>query len=778
MHCLFSPIKSISPFIASLMLMACAAPPVSHEQSAPENTNQNFTLIQNNYSRALPKQAKGLTLLETHYHADLDDKVLPYRDLISRIEFHSTPSNCTAHRMQELDDAESLNPASLISRYIRWGCAQNEAEKARLSDEILSISYAMLQSGDGLTAETAIKLSEVDEAYALLSFWGWYIFDMEIKIDDNERLIYQFHTLSSVTNKFQLFHFENMDLLQRFYEQRMQTNVPLRTVSLITMRSFLESNDPSSITFIARNLMLKQEYQQVVDKVEPYHENSTILAALLVEAYVKLERYQEASVILGSIELDAENGFPEALLSQALMISTLVDFEKGFPQVDRILKTLDIISQENASLYPFVKKLLGHPNAVPVLRDILQNLEYEPHWLDAIKRASFILQAGGHSKQLFELLSMLIEEGVADNRIYYQMALLYRHGNGVEQDEEKAKHFYFQSAEAGFDLAQTEVGFLYQNGLLGLSQDIEQAKSWYVKASKQKGKAAHTALKQLASLYLDSNDSVSVETGMRYLEQAIDVGDNVAYCYLAGVYEHSPLPQISNLDKAVELYKLGAGKGAVDCMFELGYLYESKFENYTESFKWYSKAAQKGDYAAMTNLGRFYDAGLGVKKDYTKAKNYYEAAIRGENLAAYVNLGLLYENGWGVEQSYEKAAELYQSAAKRGDDQAIHNLGVMYSNGHYYEQDKEQAFQLYKQAAELGNRFSLYNVANAYRYGRGVDANHLLAIEFYNKALKAGLDDAICSLADMYRDYPDLENSEKANFYNELAQAKLGKQCF
>lgn len=768
---IFTFTKSLVPLTAWAMLSACATQPNVVQYKV---TNQNFKLIENTYKGEVPSQAVWQAKLHDYYSSNLDEKILPYRELIADIEFHSTPTNCSVTRHTQLAQAEKLNPSSLISRYIRWGCSQSEEEKQAISQEMFNISHAMLTSGSGLTPESAITLSEIDEAYALLSFWGWYIFDMEIKIDESEQLVYQFHTISSVSNKFQLFHFKNMGLLKRFYDQRMQSDVAPRTVSLITMRSFLEREDPSSMAFIARNLMLKQEYQQVVDKIEPVYTRSVVLAALLVEAYVKLEMYQEASAVLGEIEIDAENGFVEGLLSQALMISTLVDFQEGFYQVNRILKTVDLVSEENASLYPFVRKLLGHPNAVPILRNILQNLEHDPDWVSAIKRAMYVLRGSGHYEQLFDVLTLLIEEEVADHNVFYQTALLYRHGNGVEKNEEQAKSYYIKAAELDFDIAQAELGYLHQYGLVGFPKDIELAKTWYLKAIEQEGLAAPTALRQLARLHVSYDTPNDIDQAVKYYRQAINLGSADAHCEIATLFDK----KMKNNEITLKYYEKGARLGSVDCMFELGHFYESRLKNYETSMEWYNRAAKAGDYSAMTNLGRFYDSGLGVDVDYLKAKQYYEAAIQGENLAAYVNLGLLYERGLGVEKDLEKAAKLYETAANKGDDQAMHNLAVMYATGQHFEQNRERAFTLYVQAAELGNRFSLYNVGNAYRYGRGAETDLNQAIHYYKKALKAGLNDAICSLANMYRDYPEMENEEQARHYNKLSKKRLGVSCF
>src|SRR5690606_2919546 len=54
-------------------------------------------------------------------------------------------------------------------------------------------------------------------------------------------------------------------------------------------------------------------------------------------------------------------------------------------------------------------------------------------------------------------------------------------------------------------------------------------------------------------------------------------------------------------------------------MFSLAYLYQYGLgvpQNYKEAFNWYSKAAQKGNASANTNLGYMYQYGYGVRQNY------------------------------------------------------------------------------------------------------------------------------------------------------------------
>ena len=58
----------------------------------------------------------------------------------------------------------------------------------------------------------------------------------------------------------------------------------------------------------------------------------------------------------------------------------------------------------------------------------------------------------------------------------------------------------------------------------------------------------------------------------------------------------------------------------------------NKSKKYTEAFRCFEKAAGFGHFRAQINLGYYYYAGLGVKKDYEKAINYLRKAAESDNI--------------------------------------------------------------------------------------------------------------------------------------------------
>ncbi len=71
-----------------------------------------------------------------------------------------------------------------------------------------------------------------------------------------------------------------------------------------------------------------------------------------------------------------------------------------------------------------------------------------------------------------------------DARAQFSLGEAYRHGEGVEEDDEQAAHWYRQAAEQGHAEAQYMLGLAYRFGQ-GVEQDHEQAVHWYRKAAEQ-----------------------------------------------------------------------------------------------------------------------------------------------------------------------------------------------------------------------------------------------------------------------------------------------------
>jgi hypothetical protein len=145
-------------------------------------------------------------------------------------------------------------------------------------------------------------------------------------------------------------------------------------------------------------------------------------------------------------------------------------------------------------------------------------------------------------------------------------------------------------------------------------------------------------------------------------------------------------------------------------------------------------AVEAGDTAAMVELGRRYEDGLGVVQDFAQAHEWYLKAAQAGNALGMKNLGVLYQNGRGVAQDYAQARRWFQKAAQAGNVDAMAIFGGMYEFGLGGVQDYAQARRWLQKAANAGNAIGMTALGMLYENGWGVARSARKADEWYRKA--------------------------------------------
>jgi TPR repeat protein len=93
-----------------------------------------------------------------------------------------------------------------------------------------------------------------------------------------------------------------------------------------------------------------------------------------------------------------------------------------------------------------------------------------------------------------------------------------------------------------------------------------------------------------------------------------------------------------------------------------------------EAFRLFLAAAEDGDQASQTNVGYFYDCGIGTKKDKDAALRWYTKAHRSGDSSATLNIGTVY-----VERGENKRAlKWFERALERGNAGAALDIGKVY----------------------------------------------------------------------------------------------------
>jgi len=132
-------------------------------------------------------------------------------------------------------------------------------------------------------------------------------------------------------------------------------------------------------------------------------------------------------------------------------------------------------------------------------------------------------------------------------------------------------------------------------------------------------------------------------------------------------------------DKDVDDCRVKAEQGDAWSQAMLGALYshEGVLQDYKEAVKWYTKAAEQGNYSSQFSLGLMYNDGTGVPQDYKEAVKWYTKAAEQGLDGAQFFLGLMYVKGEGVLKDYVMAHMYWNIAAVSGHKDAIYNRGIV-----------------------------------------------------------------------------------------------------
>lgn len=205
---------------------------------------------------------------------------------------------------------------------------------------------------------------------------------------------------------------------------------------------------------------------------------------------------------------------------------------------------------------------------------------------------------------------------------------------------------------------------------------------------------------------------------------------------------------------------------------ELGFFYQSGLGckiNKDEAKKCYLLAIEKGDNSSATDLGDIFIS----EGDYINAIKYYTIAANIGHAYAAFKLGMIYKEGRkGVDSNYSKANHYFLQAADSGFTEAKYQLGQMYYTGcGVFSRNFENAFEWNKKAAEDGHLLAQYYVGYSYLHGLGTDKQLQSSIIWYKKAAEKGHMLSQEDLADIYS-LQQIQMYEEAKYWYRKAASQ------
>jgi TPR repeat protein len=197
----------------------------------------------------------------------------------------------------------------------------------------------------------------------------------------------------------------------------------------------------------------------------------------------------------------------------------------------------------------------------------------------------------------------------------------------------------------------------------------------------------------------------------------------------------------SALSEAYRLYTQAAEAGLPAAMRQIGRLLDKGLgtdRNLAQAAAWYRKAFELGDARAMAALGNMYEFGEGVPQDLVEALRLYRLAADADDANGMASLGYLFAQGKGVSRDLPEARKWYALAAGRGNTRAMYNLALMLVAGDGGQRDFAEAASLLQRAVDSGHIGALRELALLHDQGTGVPRAPKLAADYLLRAYKAG----------------------------------------
>ncbi|MGB6222290.1 tetratricopeptide repeat protein [Haloferula sp.] len=335
-----------------------------------------------------------------------------------------------------------------------------------------------------------------------------------------------------------------------------------------------------------------------------------------------------------------------------------------------------------------LEKYARNGMAVAQLRLGMAHLTGYGYTADATKAINYLTQATEST-------------GTSRSNAAFALGQLFRDGNldpEVKPDSKRAETWLKIAAEGKHLGAIRALGEFYLSTDPN-RQNFAAAKTWFSLLDQLGDPYALYYLGEMSES--GSGCQKSQETALNYYQRAAKKEVPPAIYRLAYFHEHGLGGLKEDKDRAIDLYRQGAGLGHSVCMYNLSVMLDAmddKPDIKAEVIPWLLRSASAGLADAEYSAGMRYHEGNGVQQDFIAAAAWFDRASRSGHSQAQLNLGVYYENGQGLVRDYRSARRLFELSAKGGNPAGQIKYAEALANGAGGKQDLPEAY-FYAQTA-------------------------------------------------------------------------------
>lgn len=309
----------------------------------------------------------------------------------------------------------------------------------------------------------------------------------------------------------------------------------------------------------------------------------------------------------------------------------------------------------------------------------------------------------------------------------YKLGEALWHGNGIDQNKEKAMQFMLSAAIKGHAGAKAMLAVIHRyklpNDALAFMWTLQAATAGDVYSQAYMG-----------SMYFEGEIvTQDYDLAYKWFTKAVASGESresrLASFYLELYYQNGKLIKKSYKDEVDDILKR-AEAGDAKAQKEIIVFYFMN-EDIDQAARWCTKAMQQNpDCIIAEDMAAI-------------AVAYYETGDHENQAREWTKLAV--DNGYDESEIYREVAEnidneaeaikWYQKAAELGNAKACYDLGLHYGDSYFSKPDFDEAFKWYQKAYDLGEEKAAFHLARAYDEGHGVERDDARAFELYQQSL-------------------------------------------
>lgn len=291
------------------------------------------------------------------------------------------------------------------------------------------------------------------------------------------------------------------------------------------------------------------------------------------------------------------------------------------------------------------------------------------HWC-SYKLADYYYNKADYTKAYGMFLKCASNENENKSKAMYMLGNMQENGRGTEKSINLAIQSYRKSVQYSTELAcdarlalvrlgevvdkredfvdatktmlmglsvqeMYETGYEYEHGLNNRYVSLPKAYAFYKAAADRGYTKAYTTMGEIfVSKYYPFNDKT---TSDKYYKKAFKIfkqkeSNDGEACYELGRMYQNGNGVASDQEQAKFYYKSGALLGDKNASWRFGLICKDEME-YPEAYKFFLKAAEKGQGMAMYELAKLYEEGLGVTMSRERAIEWYTKCVDSNYIA-------------------------------------------------------------------------------------------------------------------------------------------------